>query len=69
MNREPSPHVPLLTLQEVADVLRLHPRTIRELVRRRELTGRLVGRRWRFRREDVDRFFDSCPNEWDRDGG
>ncbi len=69
MSPEPSPHAPLLTLAEVADVLRLNVRTVRELVRRRELTGRLVGRRWRFRREDVDAFFDSCPNEWDRDGG
>lgn len=68
MSGEPSSPVPFLTLQEVADVLRLNVRTVRELVRRRELTGRLVGRRWRFRREDVDRFFDSCPNEWDRDG-
>ncbi len=68
MSPEPSPPVPFLTLAEVADVLRLNVRTVRELVRRRELTGRLVGRRWRFRREDVDAFFDSCPNEWDRNG-
>jgi len=64
----PSVPVPFLTLAEVADVLRLNVRTVRELVRRRELAGRLVGRRWRFRREDVDAFFDACPNEWDRDG-
>lgn len=68
MSRDPSPPVPFLTLAEVADVLRLNVRTVRELVRRRELVGRLVGRRWRFRRADVDAFFDSCPNEWERDG-
>ena len=67
MSGEPSAPVPFLTLAEVADVLRLNVRTVRELVRRRELSGRLVGRRWRFRREDVDAFFDSCPNEWERD--
>ena len=67
MSRDPSAPVPFLTLAEVADVLRLNVRTVRELVRRRELPGRLVGRRWRFRREDVDAFFDSCPNEWERD--
>ena len=67
MSRDPSAPVPFLTLAEVADVLRLNVRTVRELVRRRELSGRLVGRRWRFRREDVDAFFDSCPNEWERD--
>lgn len=68
-----SPELPLpapyLTLQEVAEVLRLNVRTVRDLVRRRELQGRLVGRRWRFRREDVDAFFASCPSEWERDGG
>lgn len=68
MSRDPSAPVPFLTLAEVADVLRLNVRTVRELVRRRELSGRLVGNRWRFRREDVDAFFDSCPNEWERDG-
>lgn len=57
-----------LTLAEVAEVLKLNPRTVRDLVRRRELTGRLVGRRWRFRREDVDAFFDACPSEWEQGG-
>lgn len=62
----PQPHAPApyLTLAEVAGVLRLNVRTVRELVRRRELQGRLVGRRWRFRQEDVDAFFDACPSEW-----
>lgn len=65
----PAPPVPYLTLAEVADVLRLNPRTVRELVRRRELPGRIVGGRWRFRREDVDAFFDACPSEWERAAG
>ena len=33
----------LLTLKEAADVLRLHPRTGREYVRRGELEGRVIG--------------------------
>jgi len=57
-----------LTLREVAELLRLHPRTVREFVRRGELAGRIIGRRWRFRREDVDTFFDAAPSSWEFGG-
>jgi excisionase family DNA binding protein len=55
----------LLTIREAAEILRLHPRTVREYLRRGELQGRLIGRRWRFRRKDLDAFFESAPREWD----
>jgi excisionase family DNA binding protein len=55
---------PLLTLKEVAAILRLHPRTVREYVRRGELPGRVIGGRWRFSRKEVDAFFDSSPPQW-----
>jgi len=54
----------LLTLAEVAEILRLHPRTVRQYVRRGELPGRLIGGRWRFRRQDLGAFFDSAPRNW-----
>jgi excisionase family DNA binding protein len=54
-----------LTLREVAEVLRLHPRTVREYVRRGELQGRIVGGRYRFRRCDLDAFFENAPKQWD----
>jgi len=57
-----------LTLREVAELLRLHERTIREYVRRGELTGRIIGGRWRFRREDVDSFCDAAPSSWEFGG-
>jgi excisionase family DNA binding protein len=63
---EPSPigeH--LLTLREAAEVLRLSPRTVREYVRRGDLEGRIIGRRWRFRRADLDAFFANAPHNWD----
>jgi excisionase family DNA binding protein len=62
----------LLTLAEAAEVLRLHPRTVRAYVRRGELRGWLIGRRWRFRRRDLDAFFDSARSPWNfvvRKGG
>jgi excisionase family DNA binding protein len=55
----------LLTLREAAEALRLNPRTVREYVRRGELQGRIIGRRWRFRRTDLDAFFENAPSEWD----
>jgi excisionase family DNA binding protein len=37
----------LLTLQEAAEVLRLSTRTVREYVKRSEINGRIIGKRWR----------------------
>jgi excisionase family DNA binding protein len=55
----------LLTLREAAEVLRLNPRTVREYVQRGEIEGRIIGGRWRFRRADLDAFFENAPREWD----
>jgi excisionase family DNA binding protein len=64
-NGRPPVSDPFLTLQEAAAVLRLHPRTVREYLRRGELEGRLIGGRWRFRRRDLDAFFDKAPSQWE----
>jgi excisionase family DNA binding protein len=58
----------LLTLREAAEVLRLHPRTVREYVRGGEIKGRIIGGRWRFRRADLDAFFENAPPNWDFTG-
>ena len=58
----------LLTLREAAEVLRLHPRTVREYLRRGELEGRVIGGRWRFRRKDIDAFYENAPRQWDFGG-
>jgi excisionase family DNA binding protein len=55
----------LLTLREAAEALRLNPRTVREYVQRGEIEGRIIGGRWRFRRADLDAFFESAPRNWD----
>ena len=57
------PHTrePLLTLDEAAEVLRLHRRTVADYARRGELDGRLIGGRWRFRRAALDAFYDKAP--------
>jgi excisionase family DNA binding protein len=58
----------LLTLREAAEVLRLNPRTVREYVTRGDIEGRIIGGRWRFRRADLDAFFENAPSEWDFTG-
>ena len=42
-------------LQEVADMLRLHPKTVAVKVRSGEIHGVKFGRDWRVSREEVDR--------------
>lgn len=58
----------LLTLKEAAEVLRLSTRTVREYVKRCEIRGKIIGKRWRFRRADLDAFFESAPSQWDFSG-
>jgi excisionase family DNA binding protein len=58
----------LLTLREAAEVLRLSTRTVREYVKRGEISGKLIGKRWRFRRADLDAFFENAPSQWDFSG-
>jgi len=55
----------LLTLREAAEVLRLSTRTLREYVKRGEIKGKIIGKQWRFRRADLDVFFENAPSEWD----
>jgi excisionase family DNA binding protein len=55
----------LLTLREAAEVLRLNPRTVREYVHLGKIEGRIIGGRWRFRRADLDAFFENAPRNWD----
>jgi excisionase family DNA binding protein len=54
-----------LTLREAAELLRFSTRTLREYVKRGEIKGKIIGKRWRFRRADLDAFFENAPSEWD----
>jgi len=58
---EPNP----LKLREAAELLGLHPRAVCEYVRRGELIGYVVGKRWQFRQEDITAFLDAGPGRWD----
>ncbi len=54
----------LFTVREAAQLLGLRPRTVREYVHRGELSGRLIRKRWRFRRNDLVEFL-ARPSEWE----
>jgi excisionase family DNA binding protein len=45
-----------LTLQEIADELKLHIETVREWVRTKQLPAYRVGRDYRVKRADLDKF-------------
>jgi excisionase family DNA binding protein len=44
----------ILTVQSVAEYLRVHPATIYRLLKRKELPAFKIGRDWRFRRKSID---------------
>ncbi len=47
-----------LTVAQVAELIQVHPETVREWLRVGRLPGTLISRRagWRVRRRDVERF-------------
>lgn len=47
-----------LTLQEIADELKLHIETVREWVRTKQLTAYKVGRDYRVKRADLNKFLE-----------
>jgi excisionase family DNA binding protein len=65
LEQSPSSKECLLTLSEAAEVLRLSTRTVREYLKRGEIRGKIIGNRWRFRRADLDAFFENAPSNWD----
>jgi excisionase family DNA binding protein len=52
----PTEFEPLLDSEQAAILLRIHPKTLQKMARRREIHGTHVGKLWRFRASDL--------NEW-----
>jgi excisionase family DNA binding protein len=44
----------VLTVDDVADYLKLHKQTVSRMAQRGELPGVLIAKRWRFKRSDVE---------------
>ncbi len=70
MSKNPSPPLRdgLLTLKETAAYLRVCPRTVRAYVRRGLLSGRLIGRQWRFKRKALEELYENAPSAWETTG-
>jgi excisionase family DNA binding protein len=58
----------LYTIREAAEFLRFSTRTVREYLKRGEIKGKIIGKQWRFKRADLDAFFENAPSEWDFGG-
>jgi len=53
----------LLTVDQIAHMLDLHPRTIRRYIRENQLKASKVGGEWRIRKEDAEMFIGGKVNE------
>ena len=53
----------ILTAEEVAEYLRIHPYTVRRLVRAGKLPGFKVGGQWRFRKDEIDSWSKTSVNK------
>lgn len=54
----------MMTLEEVARYLRLHPSTVYRLAREGIIPGFKLGSQWRFNRERVDRWMAGQEAAW-----
>jgi len=50
--------VRLLTIKETANLLRVHPRTVKSMIQRKALPALKVGSRWRVRESELAKWFE-----------
>ena len=50
---------PLLDSDEVAQLLKIHPKTLQRMARRRQIPGVQIGKLWRFRRSELNAWIES----------
>jgi excisionase family DNA binding protein len=60
------PTAEILTLKEVADLLRVAEKTVYTMAQRKDLPAFKVRGQWRFRRDDIDRWIDQQTQQSDR---
>ena len=46
----------VMTVEDAAAYLQMHPETVREKLRTQELPGRKIGRTWRLLKADLDAY-------------
>ncbi|HLG65070.1 MAG TPA: helix-turn-helix domain-containing protein [Ktedonosporobacter sp.] len=55
----------ILDADEVAEMLRVHPRTVKRLAGQGDLPGFRVGGQWRFRREAIEEYIRRQEQQYD----
>jgi excisionase family DNA binding protein len=58
MGEQTQKPAPLMTIDEVAEYLNLHPLTVRRLAREGEIPAFKVGRQWRVKKELLERWLE-----------
>jgi excisionase family DNA binding protein len=53
---------PLIDADEVSKLLGLHPKTVQQMARAGRVPGIRIGKFWRFRRSEIDRWLRSEVN-------
>lgn len=53
----------VMTIDELADYLKLSKSTLYKLAQERKVPGQKVGKHWRFRKETIDRWLDERSTE------
>jgi excisionase family DNA binding protein len=53
----------IMTLEEVADYLRVKPQTIYTWAQENKIPAAKIGREWRFRKAVIDKWFNDQMNE------
>jgi excisionase family DNA binding protein len=56
--KEPRPDAPIMTIDDVAKYLSLHPLTVRRLAKDGEIPAFKVGRQWRVKRKLLDQWLE-----------
>ncbi len=59
----------ILTLKEVAQLLKVAEKTVYTMAQNQELPAFKVRGQWRFRREDIDRWIDQQTEKKNAQGG
>ncbi|MGA7869542.1 MAG: helix-turn-helix domain-containing protein [Candidatus Binatus sp.] len=68
MKKNPEPRLPeILTVEEISELLRVHPSTIYRMLKRKEIPGFKVGNDWRFQTGNIRQWLDQKARN-SRDG-
>jgi excisionase family DNA binding protein len=53
----------VMTVDDVAEYLKLHKQTVSKMAQRGKLPGVLIANRWRFKRDDVEAMLNTTKDE------